>query len=304
MIKNITVTNYLGESLLLELMFPENSGFVIKEITGLGPSKAVINSTELSTSDGSVFNSSRIESRNIVFNLKILASPTIEAARQKLYKYFPIKKRIKLQFETDTRICDIFGYVETNEVVIFSNQVSTQISVICPDPYFYSAGSDAKTITLFSGVEAAFEFPFSNESLTLPLLVFGKIRLDQERNIYYNGDSETGLTIYIHALGEATNLTIYNIATSEFMKIDTVRLTTLTGFPIIAGDDIIISTIKGGKYISLLRGGSYINILNCLDLNSTWFQLTKGDNQFGFVAETGGTTLQFRVENYKVFEGI
>ena len=304
MIKNITVTNYLGESLLLELMFPENSGFVIKEITGLGPSKAVINSTELSTSDGSVFNSSRIESRNIVFNLKILASPTIEAARQKLYKYFPIKKRIKLQFETDTRICDIFGYVETNEVVIFSNQVSTQISVICPDPYFYSAGSDAKTITLFSGVEAAFEFPFSNESLTLPLLVFGEIRLDQERNIYYNGDSETGLTIYIHALGEATNLTIYNIATSEFMKIDTVRLTTLTGFPIIAGDDIIISTIKGGKYISLLRVGSYINILNCLDLNSTWFQLTKGDNQFGFVAETGGTTLQFRVENYKVFEGI
>lgn len=304
MIKNITVTNYLGESLLLELMFPENSGFVIKEITGLGPSKAVINSTELSTSDGSVFNSSRIESRNIVFNLKILASPTIEAARQKLYKYFPIKKRIKLQFETDTRICDIFGYVETNEVVIFSNQVSTQISVICPDPYFYSAGSYAKTITLFSGVEAAFEFPFSNESLTLPLLVFGEIRLDQERNIYYNGDSETGLTIYIHALGEATNLTIYNIATSEFMKIDTVRLTTLTGFPIIAGDDIIISTIKGGKYISLLRGGSYINILNCLDLNSTWFQLTKGDNQFGFVAETGGTTLQFRVENYKVFEGI
>lgn len=304
MIKNITVTNYLGESLLLELMFPENSGFVIKEITGLGPSKAVINSTELSTSDGSVFNSSRIESRNIVFNLKILASPTIEAARQKLYKYFPIKKRIKLQFETDTRICDIFGYVETNEVVIFSNQVSTQISVICPDPYFYSAGSDAKTVTLFSGVEAAFEFPFSNESLTLPLLVFGEIRLDQERNIYYNGDSETGLTIYIHALGEATNLTIYNIATSEFMKIDTNRLTTLTGFPIIAGDDIIISTIKGGKYISLLRGGSYINILNCLDLNSTWFQLTKGDNQFGFVAETGGTTLQFRVENYKVFEGI
>lgn len=304
MIKNITVTNYLGESLLLELMFPENSGFVIKEITGLGPSKAVINSTELSTSDGSVFNSSRIESRNIVFNLKILPCPTIEAARQKLYKYFPIKKKIRIKFETDSRLCEIYGYVETNEVVIFSNQVSTQISIICPDPYFYSAGSDAKTITLFSGVEAAFEFPFSNESLTDPLLVFGEIRLDQERNIYYNGDSETGLTIYIHAIGEATNLTIYNIATSEFMKIDTDRLTTLTGFPIIAGDDIIISTIKGNKYISLLREGTYINILNCIDLNSTWFQLTKGDNQFGFVAETGGTTLQFRVENYKVFEGI
>ena len=304
MIKNITVTNYLGESLILELMFPENSGFVIKEITGLGPSKAVINSTELSTSDGSVFNSARIEARNIVFNLKILASPTIELARQKLYKYFPIKKRIKLEFETDTRICDIFGYVETNEVTIFSNQVSTQISIICPDPYFYSAGSDAKTITIFSGVEAAFEFPFSNESLVDPLLIFGNLQLYQERNIYYDGDSETGLTIYIHALGEATNITIYNIATSEFMKINTDRLTTLTGFPIIAGDDIIISTIKGGKYISLLRGGSYINILNCLDLDSTWFQLTKGDNQFGFLAETGSTILQFRVENYKVFEGI
>lgn len=304
MINSVTVTNHRGESMTIELRNPENSGFLVREITGLGPSKATINSTELSTSDGSVFNSSRIESRNIVLSLVLLPFLTIEETRHKSYKYFPVKKKVTLTFVTDTRTVQIDGYIETNDHVIFSDQVSTQVSIICPDPYFYSAGSNAKTITIFSGVEPAFEFPFSNDSLTENLLIFGEINLYQERNIIYSGDSDTGIVIYIHALGTATNLTIYNIATSEFMKIDTDRLTTLTGFPIIAGDDIIISTMKGQKYIHLMRDGNTLNILNCLLLTSTWFQLTKGDNQFGFVADTGANNLQFRVENKTVFEGI
>jgi len=54
MINSITVTNHLDESVKLELRFPEKSGFLVQGVTGLGPSKANINSTELSTTDGSV----------------------------------------------------------------------------------------------------------------------------------------------------------------------------------------------------------------------------------------------------------
>ena len=75
------------------------------------------------------------------------------------------------------------------------------------------------------------------------------------------------------------------------MHINTDKLKTFTGSGIIAGDDIIICTIKGQKSITLLRGGKRTNILNCLDKNADWFQLTKGDNIFAYIAEEGSKNL-------------
>ncbi len=304
MIKSITVTNYLGDSIKLELGRPEQSGFLIKSISGLGPSKANINTTEVSTNDGSLFNSARLNQRNIVFEFIFVESinrESIEDIRQKSYKYFPIKKNVDLLIETDNRIVKATGYVESNEPNIFSSQESAQISIICPDPYFYST---EKTVTIFSSIEPLFEFPFENNSLTDNLLEFGRIIVDQEKNVFYKGDSEVGVVIHIHAIGEVTNLTIYNPLTREVLKIDTDRLEALTGSVIKAGDDIIISTIKGQKFIRLIRDGEYINILNCLGRNSDWFRLVKGDNVFVFTAETGERNLQFRIENSIVYEGV
>lgn len=304
MIKSITVTNHLAESITLELVRPEKSGFLIRGVTGLGAGKAVINSTELSSSDGSVFNSSKVASRNIVLDLLLLDFPTVETSRQRSYKYFPIKKRITLLIETDNRLCEIAGYVESNEPSIFSEQSSTQISIICPDPYFYSKGQDGQTVTVFSGVEAQFEFPMFNDSLVSPLLNMGNVVTNQQETIYYDGDADVGVTIYIHALASATDLTISNSNTREIMKINSARLIALTGAGITAGDDIIISTVKGNKYIQLLRGGLYINILNCLERNTDWIRLVKGDNIFSFVAVSGATNLQYRVENATLYEGV
>lgn len=304
MIKSITVTNYLGDSIKLELGRPEQSGFLIKSISGFGPGKANINTTEASTNDGSFFNSARLNQRNIVFDFIFVESinrESIEDIRQKSYKYFPIKKNVDLLIETDNRIVKTTGYVESNEPNIFSSQEGAQISIICPDPYFYST---EKTVTIFSGIEPLFEFPFENNSLTDNLLEFGGIIVNQEKTVFYKGDSEVGIVIYIHAIGEATNLTIYNALTREVLKIDTDRLEALTGSVIKAGDDIIISTIKGQKFIRLIRDGEYINILNCLGRNSDWFRLVKGDNVFVFTAETGERNLQFRIENLIVYEGV
>ena len=45
MIKAVTVTNHLGESLTMDLMQPEGSGFTVRSISGLGPVKATVNVT-------------------------------------------------------------------------------------------------------------------------------------------------------------------------------------------------------------------------------------------------------------------
>ena len=249
MIKSVTVTNYLGESIKLILGEPEKSGFLIKSITGLGPGKAEVNTTKLSTIDGSVFNSAKVNERNIVLTIVFLEKDTIEDARQLTYKYFPIKKPLTLLIETDNRYCYAEGYVENNDPDIFSIQEQTQISVICPDPYFYSAGETGKNVTIFSGIEPEFEFPFSNESLTENLIITGAIQNKTEEVITYNGDSETGVFIRIHAIAAVKMITIYNTGTRELMKIDTDKLASLTGNGIIARDDILISTVKGNKYV-------------------------------------------------------
>lgn len=307
MIYSFAITNYLGDRVKLELGKPEVSGFLIKSVTGLGPVKANVNTTEVVTNDGSMFNSARLSQRNIVFQLAFVETvygETIEDIRQKSYKYFPAKKSVEIVIETDNRYVKIKGYVESNEPDIFSSQEGTQISIICPDPYFYSAGEDGNNVTDFYTIDPMFEFPFSNESLTDPLLIFGEIQIKTEGVVTYHGDSEIGVVIYIHAIGPATNINIYNTETREVMMINTTKLEKLTGKGLVASDDIVINTTKGEKSITLVREGASYNILNCLDKNTDWFTLSKGDNIFAFTAETGVTNLQFRIENQVIYEGV
>lgn len=307
MIYSIVVTNYLGDRIKLELGKPDVSGFLIKSITGLGPAKANVNTTEVSTNDGSLFNSARLSQRNIVLDMVFINTvygESIEDLRQKSYKYFPLKKSVELTIETDNRYVKTTGYVESNEPNIFSSQEGTQISIICPDPYFYSAGEDGNNVTNFYSIDPIFEFPFSNESLDEPLLVFGEIQIKTEGVITYHGDSEIGVMIYIHAIGPATNINIYNTETREVMRINTEKISSLTGKGIVASDDIVINTAKGEKSITLIREGVSYNILNCLDKNTDWFMLAKGDNIFAFTADSGVTNLQFRVENKVIYEGV
>lgn len=304
MIKSVTITNHLDESIKLDLFNPEESGFIIKSIEGLGPVKANINFKELATNDGSIDNSARLSSRNIVMSLQFMESPTIEETRLKSYKYFPIKRNIKFLIETDSRICETIGRVETNVPTIFSNAEGCQISILCSNPYFYSAGENGTNQTIFYGTDPLFEFPFSNESLTEDLIEFGSIENRTEGTIYYDGDAEIGITIQIHAVGEAEGLVIYNTKTREIMRINDDKLKSLMGSGIQAGDEITITTSRGEKGIYMLRSGVTTNILNSLEKPIKWFQLSKGDNTFAYTASVGLTNLQFRIENKVVYEGV
>jgi len=303
MIKSVTVTNHLNESVTMELRFPEKSGFLIRGIDGLGPAKADINTSEVGSMDGGLFNSARIGRRNIVFSLVFLPSPTIEDARQKSYRYFPLKKRIKILVETDNRTSEIYGYVESNDPNIFSRQEGTTISVICPDPYFYSP---TPTVTQFSSSTPLFEFPFSNESLTENLIEFGRVQLYVSKNIVYRGDASIGMKISIHVLADVPyweNLTI--ASSSGQMIISIGRFAALVGSGMLKGDVITISTIRGKKSAYLLRNGAYINIFNAIVRNSNWFQLQQGDNVILCLGTNGAyQNIEYIIENQIAYGGI
>lgn len=307
MLKSVTITNYLGNSVTykIEGADPEDgSGLLITEIEGLGPTKADINMTQLATADGGIFNSARVNSRNIVIKARFTHANTIEEARLASYKFFPIKQPVTFHIETDNRIAETTGYVESNEPVIFSDECDMQVSILCESPYFLSVSEDGKKETTFAGIDFLFEYPFENEDLHEPTLEFGNIVNKKENTVYYDGDAETGCIIQIHAVGEATNVTIYNIKTREVMALDSAKLVQLTGAGISYGDTITINTIKGQKSITLLRNGITYNILNILGKDADWFQLAKGDNLFTFTADYGESNLQFKIFSQIVYEGV
>nr|DAE96011.1 MAG TPA: tail protein [Caudoviricetes sp.] len=301
MIKSVSIINYRNERLDMILDKPELSGFVIRKIDGLGAAKANVNITDIITTDGGIFNSARLSSRNIVLDL-IFFGNDIEEIRQRAYKYFPIKKELTFIVKTDYRELEISGYVETNEPNIFSEQEGTNISIICPNPYFYSKNSN---YTVFAGVEPSFEFPFSNESLTEPLLIMSEIQNKTENVIYYSGDSDVGVTMHIHCIGGVGDITIWNVNTRQKMIINATKVGVLlnnTAFKSL--DDILIKTERGDKGIYLIREGVFYNILGALDPGSEWLRIHKGDNIYAFTATSGVENLQFRVENKILYEGI
>lgn len=302
MIQSLTVTNYLGESLTIPMKNSESTGFILHDMTGLGPPTASVNTSKVATKDGSKYNSARAEERNIVLPMYFTPIPTIEDARHRSYKYFPLKKPVILAFKTDNRECQIVGYVETNEPDICSDREGCQVSIICPNPYFSSIYD---TVTSFSGVEAAFEFPFSNEDTTNPHIEFGKIVVKAENLVRYEGDAESGVQIRITASATVKNITIYNVDTRGTMHIYHDKLVALTGSGIVKGDEIIITTDKGSRSVTLLRNGKSTNILNAIDpRNDEWFGLTKGDNIFAYTADEGSDYLMFVVDHTTLYEGI
>lgn len=301
MIKTVKVTNHLGESKTFELARPEKSGFIVEKIDGLGPVKANILTTEVATTDGSQYNSSRATSRNIVLRLRFLMNPTVEDIRQETYRYFPLKHRIKLEFETTNRTSEVYGYVESNEPQIFEENEYSVISVICPDSYLQSI---KETLIPLSNITPLFEFPFFNDSLSDNLIEISRVENKTRTTIVYNGDSEVGMIIKIHILGLVRMITMYLISKQQEIKIDTDKLASIIGRELESGDEIIINTNKGYKSIQIFKDGEYINILNCLDKYTSWFQLSKGNNEFSYTADEGESLMDFEISFRNIYEGV
>ena len=305
MIKYVTVTNESGESLTMELTGPEKSGLVIQSISGLGPVNATINTTDIVTTDVAVFNSARLQTRNIVMNLIYLGTPKIEDTRLMVYKYFPTKKKVEIVIETDTRKAKIEGYVESNQVEIFSEQELSQVSIICPDPYFYDMINKV-SISNVGGIKDIFKFPFSNESLEENLIEFGIY--DEIPTFIFNnlGDAEVGYKITLHATGPVGDISLIDTSTGNKMIILSSVIASIFGEEqgIKSGDVITLNTTKGNKSMTLLRNGIYYNIIPCLGDYSVWLSAKKGSNGYAVTATYGIINLHTTWETVIAYEGI
>ena len=306
MIDSFIVTNHLGESLELILADPDSSGLAVLSATGLGQVQADVNLTELAGSDFRTVNSAKLTKRNIVFKVKYWGDD-IEKSRHIADKYFPTKKFITLQINTDTRHLVTSGIVEKNEPDIFNKSTTGQISILCPDPFLYST---TPAVVPFGGIEPKFEFPFPNEGNVVDnddwdTFEFGNIRISKEKSIYYTGEAETGVTIQVDAIGQVRDLVFYDINDYQRIQLNDNVIASITGgTSIMAGDRIIISTSKTQKFATLVRSGVTYNIINALGMPVQWFELDRGDNIFSYSASEGEYDMVINIKHRIAYKGI
>lgn len=278
----LKVENPRGEILTLT----NNRNYDVIKIEGLTPPATALNFTSLVNLDGSQYNSGRLDNRNIV--ITIVLHGNVEKNRINLYKYFPIKKQVRLYFKNDTRDVYIDGYIESFECDLFELGQKVQISVICPSPYFKSTDT---AIIKFANLVDLFEFPFSTEEEGIP---FSELSISDAT--YNNtGDIDIGMVITLQAIQSASNPTIYNRTTGEQFGLN---------YALQEGDIITIDTISGEKSVKLNRKGIISNIINSVQQGSKWIQLVSGVNELSYQCDEGASALQIIISAVNIFEGV
>lgn len=285
MFQSVTVTNYIGDSLELPLTWPNDAGLLISSIDGISPGNVQVNSQDYAVLDGGVFNSSRIGTRNITIEFYYGFTPQIESARHRAYVYFPVKEQVRLDFKTDERWLSIWGWVESNETQIFSEQEKGQVSIVCPDPYFYE-----KDVTsyVFGTYIPAFEFPFSNESLTEPFIYFGEYGPGGLYNVDYNGDIEVGAIIRVRFLKdpEMQEIKIASLIDNKILKLNIADIESRCGITIQENGEIVYNSVRGQKDIYYEYFGKKKSIMNTFDVTTfPWMNLYPGRNQYTYLID-------------------
>ena len=265
--------------------------YQVIDITGLNPPAAQINTTTIVGLDGAVFNSSKLQTRNLVLTIKI--NGNIEQNRLLLYSYFRTKEKCKFYYSNNTLDVSIEGYVESVECGLFTNNELAQISILCPYPYFRSL---SEVIEDSSNVLKLFVFPFSI-NIDNPVVISN---LDDSGGIsvFNNSESETGAVIYIDFLDSASSVEIKNTKTGDDFEIN---------YSFLENDTVIINTNKGRKSITLLRNGTLSNLFSALQAGSVFFQLSPGVNNFDYLV-SGSTAnnqdISITFKYYNIYRGV
>jgi hypothetical protein len=267
-----------GTQLNLPLVDPQN-GFVIADIDGLNPVKAILVSSTFAGVDGEKPHPSgfRRDKRNIKLKLDFdpdYLTTTVEGLRQQLYAVLMPKSEVNLRFVSDTGVyVDIWCVVESFDDPIFSKDPDANISLIAYEPDFVNPNQVSLTGNTVSDATTT--------------------------DISYLGTVDTGIDLTIAINRAVSAFSIYNTQPSG--KTEQLDFASVTAFS--AGDSLRISTVSGAKGAWLTRAGVVTSLLYGISMQSPWLVLDgPGINKFRVFAT--GAAIPYTLKYFTRYGGL
>lgn len=273
MLYKIDVTNRRGQVLTLN-MEEDDGGYQIADIEGLEPVKAVMVSTSFAGVDGEQFQSAKRTARNIVIKLDLdpdFDTDTYTTLRKKLYGYFMPKSEVSMRFYMTTGLnVDIKGRVEEISPGMFNKEPTIDVSVMCFEPDFI----DPRMVTLSGNTVADSTNTFIN----------------------YPGSVETGVVLTLNPARAVDAFSMYNMDEAGVLyQMD------FSG-DLLAGDQLVVSSLSGAKGITLTRAGVSSSYLYGRSAQSGWIELSEGVNEFRVYAT--GDPIPYELEYVVRYGGV
>lgn len=282
LLNSLEVTNSRGSVLSLPLE-DISAGFLVKNIEGLDPVKAVLVSSSFANLDGEQYHSSRRESRNIKLSLGLEPDYGVAAVkdlRDQLYNFFMPKSFVTCKFKMFDKFAvsvfkealdlEIDGRIETFDSPIFTKDPQVDISLMCFKPDF-----EDRIPVVFNG-------------MTVADLI--------ETELTYDGTIETGVEFTLMPGRALTDFTIYHRPPDETLR------TTDFSYPLAAGDVLKISSIVGSKSVILTSSTVETSILYAISPQSAWLELQPGINNIRVYAE--GAPIPYTIEYTNKYGGL
>jgi hypothetical protein len=240
---------------------PETDLIQLRNVDGLDPIKATVNTSPYGSVDGSSYVGASVLSRNIVLTLH--PNPdwvnwTYEKLRKLIYQYFMPKRPTRLVFYSDDMIpVEISGVVEDVSINIFSKDPELLVSIICPDPYF----------TALNGI-----------------VLTGQTN-DDPVVIDYNGTIEAGMHVKVTATPDTAPsdiaIQLGDPRIAYFAVAATVNPTLY----------FEMNSLPMKKFVQNVNIGSGVitNLLSMIHIQegSLWPGLQPGDNEFSVITDLG-----------------
>lgn len=245
--------------------------YVVTAVSGLNPPSASLFTSKSPNRKGSKYNGSTLDERNIVIEIKILGD--IEVNRNYLYEWVDTEQYCKIRYQNGVKNVYCEGYVQDCPIDLFTDNEVVSVAIVCPNPYWKELGEISADI---SALLKQFTFPFAISAAGIP---FSTMRQNNTTNVF-NAGAETGLKITVKCTADVTNLVIYDAQNT------TRRFALKT---IIHPDEVVvIDTEASPKTCKRYKaGGGTENLLKYIVPVPTWFTLKKGNNVFGYTADSG-----------------
>lgn len=169
---------------------------------------------------------------------------------------------------------------------------SATISLLCPDPKFYSLADQLTQLATWRG---KITFPLR---IHTPFVVAEKVNT-LIGNIHNGSAVEMGLTVRFSATGEVINPSLYDVNRHILMQIGT----TDQPMTMHTGDVVTVTTGEGKKRVEMLSGGTTSNISNKMLYPPHWLKAYQGDNLFRYNADQGIDNLNVSIRSTQAYWG-